>query len=174
MINVKEDAVRMRREPGYSRAAALLAVALLTTACATAPAAGPAPAARTATAAQREVINTPGVTRIGPYSPAIRAGDMVFFSGQIGRGEGENAIQTATRQALQGVRSVMDLAGVRTEELVKCSVFLIDIAEFSAMNAVYVEFFGDVPTPARTTLQVAALPGGARVEIECIAYAPRD
>jgi len=165
--------LRRTRAPRFQAAhGGALLIALLAGGCAVAPASAPVAVAPGA-AQQREVIAPPGAAATGAFSPAIRAGDFVFLSGQIGRGDGEDAIQTATRQALQSVRNVMDLAGLRTEELVKCTVFLIDMADFNAMNAVYVEWFGGVPRPARTTVAVAALPGGARVEGECMAYAPR-
>jgi 2-iminobutanoate/2-iminopropanoate deaminase len=159
--------VSPRRTSAFARTSATFALALLGAAAAAAP------AAAQVTPPQREIIAPPGQRPGGTLSPAVRAGDMVYFSGQIGRGEGAEAIQTATRQAMQSLRGVMELAQVRVDELVKCNVYLVDMTQFSAMNSVYVEFFGDVAPPARTTVAVAALPANAIFEIACIAYAPR-
>jgi 2-iminobutanoate/2-iminopropanoate deaminase len=144
---------------------AVLLAALVVAGCA--HAGGPGPPL------QREVIAAPGAAVIGPYSPAVRAGDQVFLSGQIGQGEGPAGIGVATRQALEAMGGVMALAGVRSDQLVKCNVFLTDMADFAGMNAAYVEWFGDAVPPARTTVAAAALPAGARIEITCVAYAPR-
>jgi 2-iminobutanoate/2-iminopropanoate deaminase len=108
-----------------------------------------------------------------PYSQAIRVGELVFVSGQLGLRAGESAmcgegIEEQTRQALTNVKTILEAAGSGIDKLVKTTVYLTDLADFAAMNAVYAEFAGDIP-PARATVQVAALPSGARVEIEAIA-----
>jgi 2-iminobutanoate/2-iminopropanoate deaminase len=110
---------------------------------------------------------------IGPYSPAIRSGDLLFTSGQLGldpdTGElvaGGTAAQT--RRALQNCVLLLEAARASTADVLKVTVFLRSLDEFQEMNSVYAEFFTQDP-PARTTVQAAALPKGAAVEIECIA-----
>lgn len=122
----------------------------------------------------RTVVNTPAAPQaIGPYSQAIRTDGLVFVSGQIpldpATGElvvGDIAIQT--RRVLQNVQAVLEGAGTSLAQVVKTTVFLADINDFAAMNAVYAEFFPHEP-PARSALQVGALPKGARVEVEVVA-----
>ena len=110
---------------------------------------------------------------IGPYSQAIKAGDMIFVSGQIpidpatGEFAGED-IATQTRQSLTNIREILKAAGTDMSAVVKTTVLLSDIADFAAMNEVYAEFFSE-PYPARAAFQAAALPKGAKVEIEAIA-----
>jgi 2-iminobutanoate/2-iminopropanoate deaminase len=123
----------------------------------------------------REVIAPPGSPTIAPYSPAIRVGDLVFLSGQIGllpgtRELAAGGIAAETRQTLENVRTLLAAAGLTPDDVVKCTVFLADIAEFEAMNTIYGAFFSSAP-PARSTVGVSGLPLGARVEIECIARA---
>lgn len=110
-----------------------------------------------------------------PYSDAVRAGDLLFLSGTIGQAPGTRTlvpggVAAETRQALENIKANLTAHGSSMDRVVKCSVFLADIADFEAMNAVYRQYF---PTnkPARTTVGVAGLPIGARVEIECIAAA---
>lgn len=110
---------------------------------------------------------------IGPYSQAIRAGAWLFCSGQVALDpatgqlvQGEVAAQT--HQALRNLRAVLQAAGSDLSRVVKTTVFLIDMGDFAAMNEVYATFFSASP-PARSTIAVAALPRGARVEVECIA-----
>jgi 2-iminobutanoate/2-iminopropanoate deaminase len=110
---------------------------------------------------------------IGPYSQAIVANGMVFTAGQTGSDPAtkklvEGGITEQTRQTLKNVKSVLEAAGVGLENVVKTTVFLADMNDFSAMNAVYGEFFPE-PYPARSTVQVARLPGDALVEIEAVA-----
>ncbi len=110
---------------------------------------------------------------IGPYSVAIRIGDLVFTSGQIGLDPGTGVlvpggVEAETRQALTNLAHVLADAGSGLPQVVKTTVFLRDMADFAAMNAVYAEFFPENP-PARSTVAVAALPKGAAVEIEAIA-----
>jgi len=110
---------------------------------------------------------------IGPYSVAIRIGDLVFTSGQIGLDPGTGVlvpggVEAETRQALTNLAHVLADAGSGLSQVVKTTVFLRDMADFAAMNAVYAEFFPENP-PARSTVAVAALPKGAAVEIEAIA-----
>lgn len=110
---------------------------------------------------------------IGPYSQAVVAGDWIFTAGQIGlepeSGELAETIEAQTTRALENLRAVLEAAGAGVANVVKTTVFLRDMADFAAFNAVYAEMVGD-PPPARSTVQVAGLPRGALVEIEAVAY----
>lgn len=113
---------------------------------------------------------------VGPYSHAARAGNLLFCSGQIPLDPQTMQLVGATaaeqaRQALANVRAVLAAAGLGLERVVKATIFLVDLSEFKAVNAVYEEAFGS-HRPARSTVQVAALPLGARVEIEVVAEFP--
>ncbi|BDP40675.1 endoribonuclease L-PSP [Deinococcus aetherius] len=112
---------------------------------------------------------------IGPYSQATLLGRLVVTSGQIPlRPDGtpvEGGIEAQTRQVLDNLRAVLAAAGTDLGHVVKTTVFLADMNEFSAMNAVYAEYF-EAPYPARSTVQVARLPRDVRVEIEAIAERP--
>lgn len=110
---------------------------------------------------------------IGPYSQAVQAGGTVYVSGQIpiDPAVGElvpGGIAEQTRQSLRNIRSILEAAGYSMKDVVKTTVLLADIADFSGMNEVYAEFFEE-PYPARAAFQAAAIPKGAKVEIECIA-----
>jgi 2-iminobutanoate/2-iminopropanoate deaminase len=109
---------------------------------------------------------------VGPYSHAVRFGDLLFCSGQIPlTREGkliEGGIREQTRQVLQNLSAILQDQSLTFESVVKTTVFLTDLNEFADMNAIYSEFFRS-SFPARSTIQVAALPRGARVEIEAIA-----
>lgn len=112
---------------------------------------------------------------IGPYSQAIRTGGLIFTAGQLGIDPATKQlagpdIESQARQALANLQAVLEAAGSCLEHVVKTSVFVIDLGEFARLNAVYGTFFPGVP-PARSTVQVAALPAGGRVEIEAIAVA---
>ncbi len=110
---------------------------------------------------------------IGPYSQAIRWGNVVYVSGQLpidpasGAFAGED-IAAQTRQSLANIKNILASEGLDMSRVVKTTVMLKDIADFAAMNEVYAEFF-TAPYPARAAYQVAALPRDARVEIECVA-----
>lgn len=121
----------------------------------------------------RVVIAPEGSSRLAPYSPAIGAADLVFLSGQVGLRPGTRelvpgGVSAETAQALENVRTVLAAAGLTPADVVKCTVFLADMRDYEAMNAVYGTFFGTAP-PARSAVGVNGLPLGARVEIECIA-----
>jgi 2-iminobutanoate/2-iminopropanoate deaminase len=110
---------------------------------------------------------------IGPYSQAIRAGDLLFCSGQIALDprSGElvaSDIEAQTRQVMKNLEAVLRAAGADLSRVVKTTIFLVDLADFARVNEVYGEHFGEAP-PARSTVQVSALPRGARVEIEAVA-----
>jgi len=112
-------------------------------------------------------------TPAGPYSHFRCAGSLVFVSGQLPvKWDGELAteIGAATTQTIENVRAVLNAAGLDLRHVVKATVFLADIKDFAAMNEVYARYFGVTP-PARSCFQVAALPKGARLEIEVIADA---
>ncbi|MCS6908437.1 MAG: RidA family protein [Anaerolineales bacterium] len=111
---------------------------------------------------------------IGPYSIGIALGNLIFTSGQLGvdpeTGElVEGGIQAETRQALRNIAHILEAAGSSLEKVIKTTIYLRDMGEFAQMNAVYSEFFAKDP-PARTTIQAAALPKNAAVEIEAIAH----
>lgn len=110
---------------------------------------------------------------IGPYSQAVKAGGMIFCSGQIPIDPATGAfvsddVAGQTRQVLVNLSAVLDAAGSGLDKVVKTTVFLADMADFAAMNEVYAEFFSE-NKPARATVQAARLPKDAKVEIECIA-----
>ena len=112
---------------------------------------------------------------VGPYSQGVQLGHLVFTAGQLGlvpeTGKFAGAdVQAQTRQALENVKGVLEEAGSCLKHVVKVTVFLQDMDEFSLMNEVYAEFFSENP-PARSAVEVAALPLGGRVEIEAIAEA---
>lgn len=112
---------------------------------------------------------------VGPYSQGVRVGDLIFTAGQVGLVPGTKelagpGIESQTRQALENLDAVLEAAGSCLRHAVKTTVYLADLADFGPMNAVYAEFFPDEP-PARATLQAAALPLGALVEIEVVAEA---
>ena len=121
----------------------------------------------------RHAISTGGApAAIGPYSQAIRSGDMLFCSGQLGldpvSGELADGVEAQAERALRNLISVLDAAGLGFDDVVKTTIFLADIGDFAAVNTIYDRFMPD-PPPARSTVQVAALPKGGLVEIEAIA-----
>ena len=118
-------------------------------------------------------ISTPNApAAVGPYSQAIKTGNLLFVSGQlpINPTTGamcEGSIEKCTRQALQNLVAIVTEAGATMNDVVKTTVFLADIADFAKANGVYAEFFGQ-PFPARSAFEVATLPLGGRIEIEAI------
>ena len=113
---------------------------------------------------------------VGPYSPGVAYERLVFVSGQGGvdpkTGQLAADVEAQTEQCLKNVRSILEAAGSGLQHVLRCGVFLIDMGEFKKMNGVYARIFGD-HRPARTTVQVAGLPGdGLRVEIDAVAYIP--
>jgi 2-iminobutanoate/2-iminopropanoate deaminase len=116
----------------------------------------------------------PGPFQGAPYSQAIQAAGLVFVSGQLGLEPGQTeitgTITEQTERIFANLRAILEEAGTGLDQLVKTTVFLTDLADFAAMNEVYARHVGDAP-PARATVQVAALPSGAKVEIEAVAQA---
>jgi len=122
----------------------------------------------------RQAIAAPGAPKaIGPYSPAIRAGNFLFLSGQIPIDPASGAlvdggIGAQTEQVMRNIGALLEAAGAGFEHVVRTTVFLTDMSEFATMNECYAKFVVD-PPPARATVQVARLPRDARVEIDAIA-----
>jgi len=113
----------------------------------------------------------------GPYSPAVRAGDFIFVSGQGPIDPQKDRfsfgdIKHETRVTLNNIKRILEGCGASMADVVKCSVFLLDGGDFAAMNEVYSEFFGD-HKPARTTVEVRFVNREMKVEIDCVAYKPR-
>lgn len=122
----------------------------------------------------KQAIQTPNApAAIGPYSQGVAAGDFVFVSGQLplhpATGAFPEGIAEQTRQSIQNLRAILNAAGTDLDRVVKTTVFLKDMNDFAAMNAVYAELFGTENAPARAAVQVARLPKDALVEIEAIA-----
>ena len=122
----------------------------------------------------KQIISTDRApAAVGPYSQGVRAASLVFTAGQLGLVPGTKTfagpdIEAQTRQALENLSAVLEASGSSRQQVVKTTVFLADMGEFGRMNAVYARFFEENP-PARSALQAAALPLGARVQIEAIA-----
>jgi 2-iminobutanoate/2-iminopropanoate deaminase len=110
---------------------------------------------------------------VGPYSPGVIVGNLVFVSGQAGRdprtGQLADDVEAQTEQTLRNIAAILEAAGSNLSHVIRCGVFLVDMTEFQKMNAVYARMFGD-HRPARTTVEVSGLPGeGLRVEIDAVA-----
>ncbi len=122
----------------------------------------------------KKTINTDAAPQaIGPYSQGILVGDTLYLSGQIAIDPSTTRIESndpadQTRRVIENLRSVLEAAGMKLENVVKTTVYLANLEDFGAVNEVYSEYFGDYP-PARATVEVSKLPLGARVEIEAIA-----
>jgi len=128
------------------------------------------------TAQQKEVLKVPGAVAGLPFSPAIRVGNIIYLSGQLGNKMGtrelvSGGIEAETRQTLENIKTVVEAAGSSMDNVFKCTVFLADIADYEKMNKVYSSFFPKDP-PTRSTIAGSGLALGARVEIECMAVIP--
>ncbi|MEM2201773.1 MAG: RidA family protein [Ignisphaera sp.] len=123
----------------------------------------------------KEIVYTDKAPKpIGPYSQAIRVGPWLFLSGQIPidpatGGVVEGDIEVQTRRVLENIKAILEVAGYTLGDVVKVTVYLVDLNDFQKFNKIYGEYFNEKP-PVRTTVQVAALPRGARVEVDVIAY----
>ena len=124
---------------------------------------------------ERQAIHTGAApAAIGPYSQAVAGGPYLFASGQIGLDPAtaqlvDGGIDVQTRQVMANLSAVLSAAGLSFADVVKTTIFLIDMNDFGAVNAIYAESFEGAPPPARSTVAAAALPRGARVEIDAIA-----
>ncbi|MEC8608456.1 MAG: Rid family detoxifying hydrolase, partial [Cyanobacteriota bacterium] len=125
-------------------------------------------------AAPLEAVETQAAPApVGPYNQAVKAGGMLFCSGQIpldpasGTMVGGGDVEAETRQVLSNLKAVLTAAGCSPQQVVRTTVFLVDLADFAKVNAIYAETFGQGVEPARACVQVAALPKGAKVEIDC-------
>ena len=121
---------------------------------------------------KQAIIAAKAPAALGPYSSAVRAGDTLYLSGQLGidpvTGELAEGVEAQARQAMQNIAAVLEEAGASFDDVVKMTVLLADIDDFAAVNEVYGSFLA-APYPARSAFQVAAIPKGALVEIEAIA-----
>ena len=129
---------------------------------------------------EKRVVAMPGTLEGLPFSPAMRVDDLIFLSGQIGVDLTtlelvEGGLEAETRQTMENVRLVLEAAGAGFEDIVKCSIFLADIADWPAFNEIYAEYFESVEDPpARSAFGTTGLALGATVEVDCIAVAPED
>ena len=123
------------------------------------------------------VITASAPAPVGPYNQAVRAGGVLYCSGQIaldpatGLMVGAGDVEAETRQVLSNLQAVLEAGGSSPGQVLRTTVFLVDLGDFARVNAIYAELFSDGVSPARACVEVAALPKGARVEIDCIALA---
>ena len=123
------------------------------------------------------VITASAPAPVGPYNQAVKAGGVLYCSGQIaldpstGLMVGAGDVEAETRQVLSNLQAVMEAGGSSPGQVLRTTVFLADLGDFARVNAIYAELFSDGVSPARACVEVAALPKGARVEIDCIALA---
>jgi 2-iminobutanoate/2-iminopropanoate deaminase len=122
---------------------------------------------------KKQIQTTAAPAAIGPYSQAIQAGDLIFYSGQIPLDPASGALVAGgiveqTRQVMANMQAMLHASGRDFSDVVKTTIYLIDMADFATVNEIYGGFFTDIP-PARACVQVAALPKGAAVEIDWIA-----
>lgn len=123
----------------------------------------------------KEIIFTEEAPRpIGPYSQAVRVGSWLFISGQIALDPVtgnivEDDIEVQTKRVIENIRAILEASGYTLSDIVKVTVYLVDLNDFPKFNKIYSEYFREKP-PARTTVQVSALPRNAKIEIDVIAY----
>ena len=126
---------------------------------------------------ERTVVHTEGAPKaVGPYSQGIRTGGLLFSSGQIPIDPASGAlvsgpIEEQTRRVMENLRAVLEAAGTNFGDVVRTTIYLTNLSDFAKVNAIYASYFPSAP-PARSTVQVAALPLGASIEIDLIAKAP--
>ena len=123
------------------------------------------------------VITASAPAPVGPYNQAVKAGGLLYCSGQIaldpatGLMVGAGDVEAETRQVLSNLQAVLEAGGSSPGQVLRTTVFLADLGDFARVNAIYAEVFSDGVSPARACVEVVALPKGARVEIDCIAIA---
>jgi 2-iminobutanoate/2-iminopropanoate deaminase len=115
-------------------------------------------------AAQKAIVGTPTAT----LSPGVKVGDLLYLSGQLPGRDADSTIESQTKSALEKMNPILAAAGTTKENIVKCTVFLVDVKDFQGMNRAYAQYFTKEP-PARSTIVVAALVAPGKLEIECIA-----
>ena len=124
----------------------------------------------------KAITTTAAPAPVGPYNQAVLAGGWLYCSGQIpldpttGAMVGDGDVAEETRQVLKNLVAVLKEAGATPAQVVRTTVFLVDLGDFQTVNQLYADVFGDGVSPARACVQVAALPKGARVEIDCVAW----
>ncbi len=124
----------------------------------------------------KAITTTAAPAPVGPYNQAVLAGGWLYCSGQIpldpttGAMVGDGEVAEETRQVLKNLVAVLNEAGATPAQVVRTTVFLVDLGDFQTVNQLYADVFGDGVSPARACVQVAALPKGARVEIDCVAW----
>jgi reactive intermediate/imine deaminase len=124
----------------------------------------------------KAITTTSAPAPVGPYNQAVLAGGWLYCSGQIpidpatGSMVGNGDVTAETRQVLSNLIAVLKEAGASPSQVVRCTVYLADLGDFQTVNALYAEVFGQGVSPARACVEVAALPKGSRVEIDCIAW----
>ena len=124
----------------------------------------------------KAITTTSAPAPVGPYNQAVLAGGWLYCSGQIpidpatGSIVGNGDVTAETRQVLSNLIAVLKEAGASPSQVVRCTVYLADLGDFQTVNALYAEVFGQGVSPARACVEVAALPKGSRVEIDCIAW----
>ena len=122
----------------------------------------------------KEILNTEKApAAVGPYSQAIKVDSLIFTSGQLPinpeNGEMPDSVEEQTEQSLKNVEAILKSAGSDRNKIIKTTVFMTDLTQFSNMNGVYAKFFEEASLPARSCFEVSALPKGAKVEIEVVA-----
>jgi len=124
----------------------------------------------------KAIITKAAPAPVGPYNQAVLANGWLYCSGQIpldpssGIMVGAGEVEAETRQVLSNLKAVLTAAGATTAQVVRTTIYLIDLQDFNKVNAIYAETFTEGTSPARACVQVAALPKGARIEIDCIAW----
>ncbi len=127
----------------------------------------------------KKVLSTPSAPpALGPYSVAVRAGGLVFLSGQValvheGMPDDPGSVTSQTRRVMNNIGAMLSDIGLHYSDIAKSTIFMTDMGDYAAINAVYTEYFEDDP-PARSAVAVCALPGGFSVEIEVVAVAQAD
>ena len=128
------------------------------------------------TTTHQAITTTDAPAPVGPYNQAVQAGGWLYCSGQIpldpatGEMVGGGDVEAETRQVLRNLNAVLSAAGTEGAKVVRTTVYLVDLADFQTVNTIYAEMFGSGVSPARACVQVAALPKGSKVEIDCVAW----